>query len=42
MFEKMFARGAELFVGTGHTAEGVLVSDFLEVNFGPINMNFPE
>ncbi len=38
----MLAREAELFVGTGHTAEGVLVSDFVEVYFGPISMNFPE
>ncbi len=38
----MLAREAEFFVGTGHTAEGVLVSDFLEFNFGPTSMNFPE
>ncbi len=42
MFENMFAREAEFFVGTGHTAEGVFFSDFLEVNFGPISMNLPE
>ncbi len=40
--KKLFAREAELFVGTGHTTEGVLISDFLEVNICPISMNFPE